>query len=331
MTDSDKTGSDRPFLLFALGATRALGEEVASALGTTLAPLEEREFEDGEHKSRPLVDVRGRRVVVLHSLHGAGGGSGNDKFCRLLFFVGALKDAGASFASVVAPYLCYARKDRRTKSFDPVTTRYVGQILEAVGVDHLATVDVHNPAAFENAFRRGVDHIETTRFFAAHLAGALPGEKLAVVSPDAGGMKRVEALRAALEETTGQPVGKGFMEKVRSSGQVSGDLFAGDVEGRCAIILDDLVATGGSMARTARECRRRGASRVLCVAAHGLFSGGAPSLFGSPDVERVIVTDTVPVSEAVRAAAGGRLDVLPVAPLLAERLSAWGTAWSGRP
>jgi ribose-phosphate pyrophosphokinase len=112
---------------------------------------EERDFEDGEHKVRPLDSVRGADVYVIQSLSGDATQSTNDKLCRLLFFIGALKDAGAARVTAVTPYLCYARKDRRTKVNDPVTTRYVAELFEAVGTDAVMTLDVHNPAAFENA------------------------------------------------------------------------------------------------------------------------------------------------------------------------------------
>ena len=139
--------------LFALHATAKLGAAVAAALDRPLAAHEEREFEDGEHKVRPLETVRDTDVFVLHSLHGEAEQSANDKLCRLLFFVGALKDAGAARVTALAPYLCYARKDRRTKLNDPVSSRYVASLFEAVGTDAIVTLDVHNPAAFENAFR----------------------------------------------------------------------------------------------------------------------------------------------------------------------------------
>ncbi len=328
---SPKAGASRiaeagRFALFALGSSAPLGQAVAQEIGVDLTPVEERMFEDGEHKLRPLADVRGRRVCILSSLHGEPDESPNDKLCRLLFFVGCLRDAGATHISVVAPYLCYARKDRQTKPYDPVTSRYVAQLFEAVGTDHLATLEVHNPSAFQNAFRCDTDHIESAAFFADALAGLVQGENLAVVSPDSGGMKRVETLREALERATGKTVAKGFMEKLRSMGRVTGDLFAGDVSGRTVIIFDDLISTGGSMARTAAECRRRGATRVICAAAHGLFVGGAPELFGSDAVERVIVTDSVAISPALKASAGHRLTVLGIAPLLARAMTDWHRA-----
>ena len=122
-------------LLFALHGSEDYASRVARHLGLELAAHEEREFEDGEHKSRALTPVEGRKAVVFHALHGDDRQSANDKLCRLLFFCAALKDAGARRVQVVAPYLCYARKDRRTKFQDPIITRYVAGLFEQCGVD----------------------------------------------------------------------------------------------------------------------------------------------------------------------------------------------------
>ena len=122
-------------MLFALDATRTYGEAVAGELGITLAPHEEREFEDGEHKARPLSNVRGRDVYVVQSLYADAKQGVNDKLVRLLFFLGALKDASAARLTAIVPYLAYSRKDRKTKVRDPVTTRYVATLFEAVGTD----------------------------------------------------------------------------------------------------------------------------------------------------------------------------------------------------
>src|SRR6516164_3937863 len=148
-----KTVSGHQFLLFALQATADLGKAIAHALGRNLSAHEERAFEDGEHKVRPLDTISGTDVCVIQSLHSGPSETANDKLCRLLFFIGALKDAGAARVTAVVPYLCYARKDRRTKPGDPVTTRYVASLFEAVGADAIITLDVHSPVAFEIAFR----------------------------------------------------------------------------------------------------------------------------------------------------------------------------------
>src|SRR5262245_51500598 len=122
-------------VVFALNASRESGENVCAHLGSSLSAHEEREFEDGEQKLRPLVNVRGRDVFVVESLYGDSRLTVNDKLCRLLFFLGALRDASAGRVTAVVPYLCYARKDRKSKRRDPVTTRYVAALFEAVGVN----------------------------------------------------------------------------------------------------------------------------------------------------------------------------------------------------
>lgn len=159
--------------LFTLNAGRDFGQRVADALGVPLSPHEEREFEDGEHKARPLENVRGRDVYVVHSLYGDARQSVNDKLVRLLFFLGALKDASAGRLTAVIPYLCYARKDRRTKSRDPVSSRYIAAMLETCGADRVVTLDVHNVAAYENAFRIRTDHLEARKLFAEHFASVV--------------------------------------------------------------------------------------------------------------------------------------------------------------
>src|SRR5512144_1688636 len=152
--------SNDELMLFALEASRPFGEAVSRALGTPLSAHEARTFEDGEHKTRPLVNVRGRDVYVVQSLYGDAAQTVNDKLVRLLFFIGALRDASAARVTAVVPYLAYARKDRKSKSRDPVTTRYVAELFEAVGVDRIVTLDVHNLAAYQNAFRCRADHLE---------------------------------------------------------------------------------------------------------------------------------------------------------------------------
>jgi ribose-phosphate pyrophosphokinase len=304
--------------LFALAATAGLGRAVAEALQMPIAAHEERGFEDGEHKMRPLDDVAGNDVYVVQSTHGGPDESANDKLMRLAFFIGALKDAGAARITAVVPYLAYARKDRRTKPNDPVTTRYVAQMLESVGADCVVTLEVHNPAAFENAFRCRAVALTTTPLFIDYAKAHLAGEDLAVISPDAGGMKRAELLREALEAAIGKPVGKGLAEKYRSAGIVSGDLFVGNVGGRTALIVDDLISTGGTLLRAAKSARAAGATRVLALVTHGLFMPGAEDVLNDPALDQVIVTDAVPSFRLKKPS--NKLVTLPCAPLLAEAI-----------
>jgi ribose-phosphate pyrophosphokinase len=303
--------------LFALNATADLGGTIARELRVSLAPHEEREFEDGEHKARPLDSVEGADAYVIQSLHSGPSQSAADKLCRLLFFIGALKDAGAARVTAVTPYLCYARKDRRTKARDPVTTRYLAQMSESVGTDSIITLDVHNPAAFENAFRCRTIAATAAPLFVDY-ARKLDDRPLAVISPDTGGAKRADLFREALEKACGESIGKGFAEKRRSSGVVSGDLFIGEVAGATALIIDDLISTGTTLVRAARSARQAGARRVLAMVTHGLFMPGAEKAISDPALDGVVVTDAVPAFRLASKAAQEKVEVLPVAPLLAE-------------
>jgi ribose-phosphate pyrophosphokinase len=301
-------------------AGREFGESVCASLEVAPSPHEEREFEDGEHKIRPLVSVRGRDVFVVQNLFGEGRQSVNDKFCRLAFFIGALQDASAARITLVAPYLCYARKDRRTKSRDPVTTRYVAQMLEALGTDGIVTLDTHNPAAFENAFRIPADHLEAKGLFASHFAPLIGSEEAVVVSPDTGGSKRAEAFRVALESKLGRPVASAFVEKHRSMGVVTGGSLAGDVSGKIAIILDDLVTSGTTLARAADVCLKHGAKRVYAAATHGVFSQEANAVLAKAPIERLAIANTIPVMHLDPALAAQKLVILDAAPLVAEAI-----------
>lgn len=308
--------------LFALYASRAYGERVASELGWPLVRHEEREFEDGEHKARPLENVRGRDAYVIHSLYGEPGMSVNDKLVRLLFFIGALKDASATRVTAVCPYLAYARKDRRSKPRDPVSSRYVAQLLEAAGADRVLTLDVHNLAAYQNAFRIPADHLEARGLFVAWLTARLQeDEPVVVVSPDAGGVKRADAVRDSLSRALGRPVGAAFMEKRRSEGVVSGEAVVGDVGGKTAFIVDDLISGGTTLVRAAAACRALGARRIIAAASHGLFNGAAATTLAESALEKVLVTDTVPPFRLPPALLDGRVEVLETAPLFAEAIS----------
>ena len=306
--------------LFCLAASAELGRAISAALGEPLATHEEREFEDGEHKARPLGAVNGADVYVVQGLHGGPQQSANDKLCRLLFFIGALKDAGAARVTAVIPYLCYARKDRRTKPNDPVTPRYIAGMFESVGTDCVVTLEVHNPMAFENAFRCRTVTLTGTPLFVDYVKTAFANDKLAVISPDAGGIKRAELLREALEAALLRPVGKGLAEKHRSAGVVSGNLFVGDVAGTTALIVDDLISTGNTLLRAARSARKAGATRVIALVTHGLFMQGAAEVIADPAIDQVVVTDAVPAFRLNNPAKNKKLVILAAAPLLAETI-----------
>jgi ribose-phosphate pyrophosphokinase len=306
--------------IFALQASREFGERVAKRLGLSLSLHEERDFEDGEHKTRPLVNVRERDVFVIHSLYSDRSATVNDKLCRLLFFIGALRDASAARITAVIPYLCYARKERKTQSRDPVTTRYLASMLEAVGTERVLTLEVHNVAAFQNAFRCRTDHLEAKKLFANYFAASLEEQEMIVVSPDIGGVKRAEQFRTMLSQRARRDIPMAFMEKHRRGGVVSGEAVVGEVPGKVAIIIDDLVSTGTTLRRTAEACLHLGATKVIAAASHGVFTQQANDTLRSEALEQVIVTDTIPPFRLQPNLVRDKLVVLQAAPLFADAI-----------
>jgi ribose-phosphate pyrophosphokinase len=280
--------------LFGIGQTSGFAERLARQLGVALATHEERDFEDGEFKIRSLEAVNGVPVVVCQSLAADAKASSNDKLMRLLVFCGALRDAGAVSVTVLVPYLAYWRKDRRTQLRDPITTSYVSRVMEAVGIDAVVTIDPHGVATFENAFRCRKVHLEGGGAFAAHFADvAASSPRVVVLSPDAGGQARARAFAAQLGARLGRAVEYAFMEKQRSGGRVSGELFAGDVRDALVIVYDDLISTGGTIARAASAARARGAGVVHAAATHALLVGNAVALLNDAGLGSLTVMDTV--------------------------------------
>jgi ribose-phosphate pyrophosphokinase len=306
--------------IFAPGPNSDFGERVGAHLGVSLSAHEEREFEDGEHKTRPLINVRGRDVFVILSLYGDDRLSVNDKLCRLLFFLGALRDASAERVTAVVPYLCYARKDRKSKPRDPVTTRYVACLFEAMGVDRVVTMDVHNLAAFQNAFRICAEHLEARKLFVEYFAPLLGQEDVVVVSPDAGGVKRAEDFRQALSRALDRDVSSAFMEKYRSEGVVSGGAVIGEVDGKVAIIIDDLISSGTTLARAAESCRARGAKTIYAAATHGVFSDKASQVLSNSAFEKIVITDTIPPFRLDPDFARTKVTIVDAARLFAEAI-----------
>jgi ribose-phosphate pyrophosphokinase len=308
-------------LLFAPGASHAFGERLAAALGTPLAALEEREFEGGEHRTRPVTEVRGRNVYVVQSMSGDAAASANDRLVRALFLIAALRDAGAARVTACLPYLAYLRKDRRSKPQDQVNSRYVAQLFEAVGVDHVMVMDAHNPAAFENAFRCSVELLEAAPLLADTLAARAGGGPVTIVSPDFGGAKRAQRVVDLVAQRTGPAVEFAVIEKRRAGGQVSGDMAIGPVSGRHAVLVDDLIGAGTTLLRAVKSCREAGALSVSAFATHGVFAPGAERLLGPDGPDRIYVTDTL-LPTRLQAPAGDqdKLQVLPVAGIFAEAI-----------
>lgn len=315
-------------LLFALD-DEPFARGLAQALDVSICAHEERVFPDGERKLRPLADPRGADAYVVHGLHGGPADSPHDKLCRLLMFIATLRDHGAGRVSAVVPYLAYARKDRRTQPFDPLGTRCVAQLLEAVGTAQVFTLEAHNVAACENAFRIPVQSLPAHPAFEEKACAlAADGAPVAVASPDPGGVKRAQLWREALERRLARAVGFAMVDKRRSGDLLgSSDLVAGEVRGARVLLLDDLVASGETLRRAALALRRAGAASVHAFAAHGLFVD-AGRLLADEAVAQVVVCDSVPPFRlGPPAAAPRKLETVSCVPMFAQALRTSAGAW----
>lgn len=309
------------FELFALGSSQPLGQRIARRLGIVLAPIREEHFEDGEFKIGPGEPVAGRRVFVLQSLYSDQRGSVSDRLCRLLVFAGALRDAGAEHVIALTPYLAFSRQDRRTRFGEPVSSRYLAALLQSVGVDGVATIDVHNVAGFENAFACRKWLLTAAPLLVAHLAPRLSErERILVLSPDAGGMKRARAFARLLGESLPAQVDLGVMEKRRGGNGGQTATFAGEADGASVVVVDDLVSGGTTLAQASEACRQRGAREVHAAATHGLFAPGAGRRLAKSGIDSLTVTNSIVDPRRRCPELGERLEVVDCAPLFLEVL-----------
>ena len=308
-------------LIFAPDESRALALAASESAGIPLAPLEEREYEGGEFKLRPLESVRQRMVFVVQTLAETREAPMARRLLRLLFLLQTLRDAGAAHVVAVIPYLAYARKDRRTKPRDPVYTRYVAQLIEAAGTDRAVALDVHNASALDNAFRIPTDHLTALPMMAAHFIGHLPAGKLAVASPDIGGIKRAQTFRELLQRKTGREVELVFVEKRREGEVISGGTIVGNANGHDVIVLDDLCASGATLLQAAASLRTAGATSVHATVTHTPIQAGLAALAAAADVAQVVTTDSVGYTSVISTAGHNKIKILPAAELLGNAMA----------
>jgi ribose-phosphate pyrophosphokinase len=305
--------------LFSLDPDAAYVHTAAQEVGLSPSPHEFRDFGGGEHKGRPLVPVRNDDVAVVCSLHPSPGASANDKLVRLAFFIATCRDHGASSVTAICPYLPYARKDWRTKPFDPVGARYVAQVLEAAGASCVATLEVHNPAAFDTAFRIPTIRLDARPLFAARIEAVRAGRRFTLVSPDIGGFKRVQLLADLFENAQSDAPTLAVCEKRRSGGVLSGGLFAGDVASRPVWIVDDMIVGGGTMKEAVARCRDHDAAEVHLMATHALMTPDTVDSLLEAGADSITVTSSVaPFADDFTGRHG--LTILDIAPILADCL-----------
>jgi ribose-phosphate pyrophosphokinase len=181
-------------------------------------------------------------------------------------------------------------------------------------------MDVHNLAAFQNAFRIHTDHLEAKRLFVDYFVPLVEQEEVVVVSPDVGGVKRAEEFRRSLSNALDHEVHSAFMEKYRSACIVSGEAVIGDLAGRVAILIDDLISSGTTLARAAEACQLSGAKKIYAAASHGVFVSKANQILSHPALEKIVIVNTIPPFRLDEDFVRTKLVVLNAARIFAEAI-----------
>ncbi|MCL5105481.1 MAG: ribose-phosphate pyrophosphokinase [Armatimonadetes bacterium] len=285
-----------------------LTRKIAERMGVNVGNMTVQRFSDGE--VHVLVDesVRGDDVFIVQSMPTPV----NEYLMELLIMVDAFTRASARRVNVVIPYYCYSRQDRKVKPREPVTAKLVANLITAAGTSRLLTVDLH-AGQIVGFFDLPVDNLYAGPIIADYLMkNVCVGPDTVVVSPDVGGVPRARALA----EVLGTPIAI-IVKRRPEPNKCEVMEVIGEVAGKTAIMLDDMIDTGGSIIGGARALLDRGAKAVYAACTHGVLSGGAPERLVASPIEKVIITDTIPLPENKR---DGKIEVISVADLLADAI-----------
>ncbi|WP_141749133.1 MULTISPECIES: ribose-phosphate pyrophosphokinase [Eikenella] len=295
-------------MVFAGNASAGLAENVVKHLGISLGRASVGKFSDGEIAVELLENVRGRDVFILQSTCAPT----NDNLMELLTMADALKRASAGRITAAIPYFGYARQDRRPRSVRvPISAKLVANMLATAGIDRVLTVDLHADQ-IQGFFDIPVDNIYATPIL-VHDILQQRIENLTVVSPDIGGVVRARAVAKVLNTDLA------IIDKRRPKANVAEVMnIIGDVQGRTCLIVDDMIDTANTLCKAASALKERGAERVLAYATHPVFSGEAVNRIASSDIDQVVITDTIALSDAARNC--DRIRQVTIAGLLAETM-----------
>jgi len=258
-------------------------------MGTRVGNALVDKFKNEECRIEIRENVRGAEVFVLQSICNGPAGSVNDSLMELLLMIDALRRASANRITAVVPYYGYAKQDKKTKGREPISAKLVANMLEVAGAERLVTLDLH-AAQIQGFFNIPVDNLTAAPTLCNYLKNqGLQGDKIVVVSPDAGGVPRAETFAKRLKSTLAVII------KRRPEPDVSEVThIVGDVQGKIAVVVDDMISTGGTLVKAAEALLKRGATDVYTLATHGIFAGDAIAQFNNSAIRKVIVTDTIP-------------------------------------
>lgn len=289
------TGTAHPAL------ARAICEDLEVDLGRAIVS----QFKNGETRVKLEENVRGSDVFVVQPMCNPV----NHHLMELLLIIDALRRASAAGITAVIPYYGYAKQEKKTSGREPISAKLVANLLTVAGATRVLTVDLHSPA-IEGFFDIPVDHLRATPLLARAFRAQVGGD-VVVVSPDAGGVGRAQDFRTRAKGSLA------IISKQHPTADKTETLeMVGDVDGKTAVIVDDMISTGGTLIEGIKLLRERGAARVFVCATHGIFADNAIDLLDSAEIDDLIVTDTIPLPTHGK----GKVKVVSVAPLIAEAI-----------
>ena len=285
-------GYDKRLMVTAGRASRALGTKIAGSLGVGLTDPGLKTFTDGEVYCRYAESIRGADLFIVNSIVGNPEEdlNVNDALMETLVMIDAAVGASAHRVIAVTPWYGYSRQDKKSAPREPITARLVAKMLETAGIDRLVTMDLH-AGQMQGFFSKTVDHMTAMPILTQFVSDQLgPPDDLVIISPDAGRVK----LTRKFAQKVGAPYA--LLEKERPAQQVAEIGYViGEVAGKRAVIVDDIIDTGGTLAAAAQTVLDEGAREVYAVATHGIFSGRAYETLASSPLSGIVVTDTVPL------------------------------------
>ena len=299
----------RNWLILSGSSNRPLAEKISQKLNKPLAGIEIRRFSDGELFVEIGENVRGRAIYIIQSTSRPA----NDTLMELLVIIDALKRASAKEITAVIPYYGYARQDRKVAPRTPISAKLVADLLTAAGATRIVSMDLH-AAQIQGFFNIPFDNLYASPVILEYFKNEMKDVKdLVVVSPDAGGVERARAFAKRLNASVA------MIDKRRVAPNVAKAMnVIGDVDGKTAIILDDMIDTAGTLTEAAQAIAQHGAKSVYAAATHGVLSGPAVERIKNSALQKVIITDTIAMS--AEAAACSKIVQLSVADLLAEAI-----------
>lgn len=299
-------------VVYALTANKNLAKEIVAKLGLELAEAEVKHFADGEILACPVETVRGKNVYIVQSTCAPV----TERLMEVLIFADALKRASAAHINVVLPYYGYARQDRKARAREPITAKLVADLLSTAGVNRVITLDLHAPQ-IQGFFSCPVDELSAIPLFGRYFRNRLKeldldGENVVIVSPDHGGVTRARKLSTNIPGST-----IAIIDKRRPRPNVAEVMnIIGDVSGKVAIMLDDIIDTGGTIMAGASAIKKAGASKLFAVCTHGIFSNDAITKLNESVFDEVVTTNTI--ERDYSAIPNNKIQTLSIAPMIAK-------------